>query len=414
LFCFQGDDLTIVYYIGVKIPVITLGTLNSKLQTSNFKLMIIGILKESGTENRVAILPGEVVALKKMGVSVLVETGAGERAFATDMLYQTAGARIADRKEVISEAEMLLSINPPVEDDINSFREGQVLCSVLNPVGNSTWLEKARLKGLSVLALDLVPRTTRAQSMDILSSMATVSGYKAVLDAASLLPRFFPMFMSAAGTIKPARVLILGAGVAGLQALAIARKLGATVEVFDVRAAVKEEVKSLGGKFVEVEGAREDVAAGGYAVEQTEEFKMKQQELIQQRSIAADVVIATAQIPGKKAPVLLHKETVNLMKPGSVIVDLAASTGGNCELTENGKNIVVNGIHIIGKSDYPSDMPSDASKMFGCNIINLLKIMIDKDANLILNLQDDIIKGTTAIHGKEYVSQRVKLMLNIK
>jgi len=376
--------------------------------------MIIGVLKETGTENRVAILPGEVVALKKIGIDVLVELGAGERAFAPDTAYQSAGARMADRKEVIGKAQMLLSINPPVEDDINSFREGQVLCSVLNPVVNSLWLEKARIHGLSVLALDLVPRTTRAQSMDILSSMATVSGYKAVLDAASLLPRFFPMFMSAAGTIKPSRVLVLGAGVAGLQALAIARKLGATVEVFDVRAAVKEEVKSLGGKFVEVEGAREDVAAGGYAVEQTEEFKMKQQELIQQRAIAADVVIATAQIPGKKAPVLLLKETVNLMKPGSVIIDLAASTGGNCELTENGKNIIVNGVHIIGKSNYPSDMPSDASKMFGCNIINLLKIMIDKDANLVLNMQDDIIKGTTAVHGKEYISQRVKQMLNIK
>jgi NAD(P) transhydrogenase subunit alpha len=375
--------------------------------------MTIGVLKETGTENRVAILPGEVVALKKLGINVLVEFGAGERAFATDTAYQSAGARMADRKEVIAKAEMLLSINPPVEDDINSFKAGQVLCSVLNPVVNSLWLEKARIQGLSVMALDLVPRTTRAQSMDILSSMATVSGYKAVLDAASLLPRFFPMFMSAAGTIKPSRVLVLGAGVAGLQALAIARKLGATVEVFDVRSAVKEEVKSLGGKFVEVEGAREDKGAGGYAVEQTEDFKMKQQELIQQRAIAADVVIATAQIPGKKAPVLLLKETVNLMKPGSVIIDLAASTGGNCELTENGKNIIVNGVHIIGKSDYPSDMPSDASKMFGCNIINLVKIMIDKDANLILNMQDDIIKGTTAVHGKEYISQRVKQMLNL-
>jgi len=375
--------------------------------------MTIGVLKETGTENRVAILPGEVVALKKLGINVLVEFGAGERAFATDTAYQSASARMADRKEVIAKAEMLLSINPPVEDDINSFKAGQVLCSVLNPVVNSIWLEKARIQGLSVMALDLVPRTTRAQSMDILSSMATVSGYKAVLDAASLLPRFFPMFMSAAGTIKPSRVLVLGAGVAGLQALAIARKLGATVEVFDVRSAVKEEVKSLGGKFVEVEGAREDKGAGGYAVEQTEDFKMKQQELIQQRTIAADVVIATAQIPGKKAPVLLLKETVNLMKPGSVIIDLAASTGGNCELTENGKNIIVNGVHIIGKSDYPSDMPSDASKMFGCNIINLVKIMIDKDANLILNMQDDIIKGTTAVHGKEYISQRVKQMLNL-
>ena len=376
--------------------------------------MIVGILRESGTENRVAILPGEVTLLKKMGIEVLVELSAGERAFATDKAYHSAGALTVERKEVISKAAFLLSVNPPLEDDINSFREGQVLCSVLNPIENNKWLEKARLRGLTVLALDLVPRTSRAQSMDILSSMATVSGYKAVLDAASLLPRFFPMFMSAAGTIKPSRVLILGAGVAGLQALAIARKLGAIVEVFDVRSAVKEEVKSLGGKFVEVEGANEDAAAGGYAVEQTEAFKKIQQELIQQRAIEADVIIATAQIPGKKAPVLLLKETVNAMKPGSVIVDLAASTGGNCELTENGKNIVVNGVNIIGKSDYPSDMPADASRMFGCNIINLLKILVDKDGNLILNMQDDIINGTTAVHGKEYINQRIKQMLNIK
>jgi NAD(P) transhydrogenase subunit alpha len=376
--------------------------------------MKIGVLKETGTENRVAILPAEVVTLKKMGVDVLVETNAGEKAFAPDSAYLSAGAALAERKVVISESELLLSINPPVTDNINSFKQGQVLCSVLNPADNSEWLEKARLHGLSVLALDLIPRTTRAQSMDILSSMATVSGYKAVLEAASLLPRFFPMFMSAAGTIKPSHVLILGAGVAGLQAVAIARKLGAVVEVFDVRSAVKEEVKSLGGKFIEVEGAKEDSAAGGYAVEQTDEFKRKQQELIQQRAVASDVVIATAQIPGRKAPVLLLKETVYSMKPGSVIIDLAASTGGNCELTQNGKNIIVNGVHIIGKSDYPSDMSSDASKMFGCNIINLLKIMVDKDGKLNLNMQDDIINGTTAVHGGEYISQRVKQLLKIK
>jgi H+-translocating NAD(P) transhydrogenase subunit alpha len=382
--------------------------------TPNFELMKIGVLKETGTENRVAILPPEVIALKKLGIDILVETGAGERAFAADSSYISAGAIVADRKHVISDSEMLLSINPPVDDDINTFKEGQILCSVLNPVENIVWLEKARLRGLSVLALDLIPRTTRAQSMDILSSMATVSGYKAVLEAASLLPRFFPMFMSAAGTIKPSHVLILGAGVAGLQAIAIARKLGAIVEVFDVRTAVKEEVKSLGGRFIEVEGAKDDVSAGGYAVEQSEEFKRKQQELIQAHAIVSDVVIATAQIPGRKAPVLLLKETVYSMKPGSVIIDLAASTGGNCELTENGKNIIVNGVHIIGKSDYPSDMPSDASKMFGCNIINLLKIIIDKDARLTLNMQDEIINGTTAVHGKEYISQRVKQLLNIK
>jgi H+-translocating NAD(P) transhydrogenase subunit alpha len=376
--------------------------------------MIIGILKETGSEKRVAVLPAEVISLKKMGIDVLIENNAGVTAYASDTEYQNAGARMAERKAVISEAELLLSVNPPVDDDITVFKKGQVLCSVLNPVQNSGWLEKARIQGISVLALDLIPRTTRAQSMDILSSMATVSGYKAVLEAASMLPRFFPMFMSAAGTIKPSRVLILGAGVAGLQAIAIARKLGAIVEVFDVRSAVKEEVRSLGGKFIEVEGAKEDKAAGGYAVEQTDDFKKKQQELIQQRAIAADVVIATAQIPGKKAPVLILKETVAAMKPGSVIVDLAASTGGNCELTENAKNILVKGVHIIGKSDYASEMSSDASKMFGCNVINLLKIMVDKDAKFIMNMQDDIINGTTAVHAGEYVSQRVRQMLNIK
>jgi H+-translocating NAD(P) transhydrogenase subunit alpha len=376
--------------------------------------MVTGILKDFGTESRVAMLPGEAAGLKKLGVEVMVENGAGDLAFVSDHDYMTAGITVVSRKDIFLKADLILTINPVPESDLKSCREGQVLCCVVAPVESAGWLEKARLSGLTVLALDLIPRTTRAQSMDILSSMATVSGYEAVIHAASMLPRFFPMFMSAAGTIKPSRVLILGAGVAGLQAIAIARKLGAVVEVFDVRSAVKEEVKSLGGKFIEVEGAREDAAAGGYAVEQTEEFKKKQQDLIQQRAIAADVVIATAQIPGKKAPVLLLKETVNSMKPGSVIIDLAASTGGNCELTENGKTIVVNGVKLIGKSDYPADMPTDASRMFGCNINNLLKIMIDKQGNLALNMQDDIINGTTAVHSKEYISQRVKQMLNIK
>jgi len=376
--------------------------------------MIVGILKESGTEKRVAMLPGEVSALKRLGAEVIAENGAGERAFASDDDYRAAGAVITSRKEVIEKASALLSVDHLPEPELPLCNEGKILCSVLNPVENVEWLEKARSLKLTVLALDLIPRTTRAQSMDILSSMATVSGYKAVLHAASVSPKFFPMFMSAAGTIKPSRVLILGAGVAGLQAIAVARKLGAVVEVFDVRSAVKEEVKSLGGKFIEVEGAKEDAAAGGYAVEQTEEFRKKQQELIQQRAIAADVVIATAQIPGKKAPLLIFKETVKKMKPGSIIVDLAASTGGNCELTENGKTIVAGGVTIIGKSDYPSDMPADASKMFGSNIINLLKIMISKEGNLALDMQDEIINGTAAVHGGEYISQRVKQMLNIK
>jgi NAD(P) transhydrogenase subunit alpha len=376
--------------------------------------MIAGILKESGSERRVAMLPGEAAGLKKLGAEVLVETGAGDNSFASDDNYRSSGAVVTSRKDIFVKAEVIISVDHIPESDLEQCREGRVFCSVLNPVENSGWLEKARKKRLTVLALDLVPRTTRAQSMDILSSMATVAGYKAVLHAATISPRFFPMFMSAAGTIKPSRVLILGAGVAGLQAIAIARKLGAVVEVFDVRSAVKDEVKSLGGKFIEVEGVKEDASAGGYAVEQTEEFKKRQQDLIQKRAIASDVVIATAQIPWKKAPLLLLKETVKAMKPGSVIVDIAASTGGNCELTENGKTIVINGVTIIGKSDYPSDMPADASRMFGNNIINLMKIMIDKEGRLALNMKDEIINGITAVHAGEYVSQRVKQMLNKK
>jgi H+-translocating NAD(P) transhydrogenase subunit alpha len=343
-----------------------------------------------------------------------VEEGAGVKAFASDEEYRSSGATTAGRKEVIAKADLLLTVNPPLNDDVSSFRQGQMIFTVLDPVENREWLERVRLRGVTVLALDLVPRITRAQSMDILSSMATVSGYKAVLAAASMLPRFFPMFMSAAGTIKPARVLILGAGVAGLQAIAVARKLGAVVEVFDVRSAVKEEVKSLGGKFIEVEGAVEDAAAGGYAVEQTEDFRMRQQELIQQRAAAADVIIATAQIPGRRAPLLIVRETVGKMKPGSVIIDLAASSGGNCELTVNGTTVVNNDVRIVGKSDYPSDMPADASKMFGNNIINLLKIMVDKEGLVVPDMNDEIIKGTTAVHGGEYVSPRIIQILEIK
>jgi NAD(P) transhydrogenase subunit alpha len=375
--------------------------------------MILGILREPEDENRVAMLPGEVAVLKKMGIEVLIEHHAGEKAYIADDEYTTTGAEVAERSGIIAKADFLLSVNHLPDKDLSLCRNGQIICSVLDPVENRKWLESVRERGLTMLALDLVPRITRAQSMDILSSMATVAGYKAVLEAASRLPRFFPMFMSAAGTIRPARVLILGAGVAGLQATAIARKLGAVVEVFDVRSAVREEVKSLGGKFIEVEGAREDASAGGYAVEQTEEFRKKQQELIQQRALVSDVIITTAQIPGKKAPVLIPGKTVKAMKPGSVIVDLAAHSGGNCELTKDGKNITVNGVTIVGKTDYPSEMPTDASKMFGNNVLNLLKIMVDKDGNINLDLEDEIISGTIAVHGKEYIGDRIKQLLNI-
>lgn len=376
--------------------------------------MITGILREVAGEKRVAMLPGEAALLKKLGPEVIIEKNAGLNAFSADEEYLKVEVPSFSRQEIFSRSDLIISVNPVPESDMDLCREGQVLCSVVNVAENSEWLGKARSAGLTVLALDIIPRTTRAQAMDILSSMATVSGYKAVLDAANRLPAFFPMFMSAAGTIKPARMLILGAGVAGLQALAIARKLGAVVEVFDVRSAVREEVESLGGRFVEVEGATEDESAGGYAVEQTEEFRVKQRELIQQRAIAADVVIASAQIPGKRAPLLLSGETVSSMKPGSVIIDLAASTGGNCELTENGKTITVNGVEIVGKSDYPSGMPADASKMFGNNIVSLMKILLDKDGNLVLDMEDEIIRGTIAVHAGEYVSDRARQLLNIK
>jgi len=256
--------------------------------------------------------------------------------------------------------------------------------------------------------MDLIPRTTRGQAMDILSSMATISGYKAVLDAAMHLPNFFPMFMTAAGTIRPAKILILGAGVAGLQAIATGRKLGGVVEAFDVRSAVKEQVESLGGKFVEVEGAVEDAAAGGYAVEQTEEFKAKQKQLIHDHAAKSNVIICTAQIPGRKAPVLIEKTTVEAMKPGSVIIDLAASTGGNCELTENAKIVVKHGVTIIGKSDYPSDMPNDASRMYGNNLVNFLKLLIDENGGLKLDFEDEIVRGTCMIHEKQLVNERLQ------
>lgn len=376
--------------------------------------MLIGILKEHGTEKRVAMLPAEAAVLKNMGLEIIVEFRAGEKAFATDNEYSEVGAKSSSRNEILTEAEFILSVNPIPEEDLKLCREGQIICCLIDLPENIKWLEQARLRGLTVLGLDLIPRTTRAQSMDILSSMSTVSGYKAVLDAASALPKFFPMFMSAAGTIKPARVLILGAGVAGLQALAVARKLGAVVEVFDVRSAVKEEIMSLGGKFIEVEGAKEDTGAGGYAIEQTDEYRTRQQELISKHAKASDAVIATAQIPGKKAPILLLKETIYGMKPGSLVVDLAASSGGNCELTQSGKTIEENGVKIIGKSDYPSDMPIDASKMFGRNIINLLKIIVFDDGKIALDMQDDIISCMTAVREKEYISQRVKQIINIK
>ena len=374
--------------------------------------MKIGILKEIDSENRVAMLPDGVAALVKLKATVLVETGAGTRASISDDEYKEAGAKVSGRDAVKKEAEMLLMIHGPEKKEIKEMKEGQVVVAAINPLTNHDTVKSFADSGVTMFSLDVIPRTTRAQAMDILSSQATVAGYKAVLDAAVRLNGFLPMFMSAAGTIKPSKVLILGAGVAGLQAIATARKLGAVVEAFDVRSAVKEEVQSLGAKFVEVEGAIDDAAAGGYAVEQTEEFKNRQQQMIQDHCKKADIVICTAQIPGRKAPVLVKKETVEGMKPGSVIIDLAASSGGNCELSKDNEIVTVNGVIIVGESNYPSSMPTDASQMFGKNMINFLKLLIDEEGNLHLNFEDDIVQGTCVTHNKEIVHVRVKENMN--
>ncbi len=373
--------------------------------------MILGLLKESGDETRVALLPELVKELVAAKVEVVVEQSAGTKAFSADADYEAAGAKVVPREAVFKSAAVLLQIQPPDNNDLALIKKEQVWISVFNPLWETKLVESFLKKGLTSFSLDSIPRTTRAQAMDILSSMATVAGYKAVLEAALRLPTFFPMFMTAAGTIRPANVLILGAGVAGLQAIATSRKLGAQVQVFDVRSAVKEEVMSLGGKFVEVEGAVEDKAAGGYAVEQTEDYKKKQQEAIDRQAARANVIICTAQIPGKKAPLLISKAAVETMKPGSLIIDLAASTGGNCELTKNNETIVHQGVTIIGQSNYPAQMAVDASRMFGKNAFNFLKLIIGEEGSLNLNFDDDIVKGTCITHQGEIFNERVKSVI---
>lgn len=370
--------------------------------------MILGLLKEQGTETRVALLPETVKSLIDLKTEVLVEASAGENAFAPDSAYIEAGAKIVQRDTIFEKAEVLLQIQPPDNDSIDKISPDQVWISAFNPLWETEIVKQFLSKNITSFSLDSIPRTTKAQSMDILSSMATVAGYKAVLEAGLRLPVFFPMFMTAAGTVRPANVLILGAGVAGLQATATARRLGAQVYVFDVRSAVKEEVLSLGGKFVEVEGAVEDKEAGGYAVEQTQEYKARQKEAIDAQALKSDVIICTALIPGKKAPLLISKETVNKMKPGSIIIDLAASSGGNCELTEDNKVITHNKITIIGQSNYPAITPLDASRMFGKNVFNFLKLILSEEGELNLNFNDEIVKGTCITHRGEVFNERVK------
>lgn len=370
--------------------------------------MTIGILKEPADEKRVVTLPEITGQLVQMKFDVQVEKGAGSSAFASDASYEQTGAKISDRDSILTNSDLILSINRPSDAEIGKMKGGAHLLAVFQPLFNKDFVTLLLNKNITSFSMDMVPRTSRAQSMDILSSQATVAGYKAVLTAAIHLPKFFPMFMTAAGSITPARVLVLGAGVAGLQAIATSRRLGAVVEAFDTRSAVKEEVKSLGAKFIEVEGAAESAAAGGYAVEQSKEYLEKQKQKIFESASKADVIICTAQIPGRKAPVLIPASTVQAMKAGAVIIDLAASTGGNCELCKNNETVTTeHGVTIIGDSNLPADMPSDASKMFGKNVMNFLKLIL-KDGQIHLNFEDDIVSGTCITHQNKIISARVK------
>lgn len=369
--------------------------------------MKVGILKEPAGETRVSLLPEHLATLQKWNLTVWVESGAGNLAFAQDDVYCKAGATVASRNDVLREADIILSIQQPPEADI-SAHPGKIWLGMYFPLWNPEAVKPWASHRLTVFSLDLLPRTTRAQSMDVLSSQANIAGYKAVLLAAHVYPRYFPMFMTAAGSIAPAKVLILGAGVAGLQAIATARRLGAVVEVFDTRPAVKEEVMSLGAKFVEVEGAADASAAGGYAVEQSEAFKEKQRQRIAESVAKSDIIITTAQIPGKKAPILITETMIESMRNGSVIVDLAAATGGNTPYTRNNETVHVAGVTIIGNSALSAGMPGDASKLYGKNMLNFLQLIIKPEGTFHLNLEDDLVKGTCMVHEGVVVHDRLK------
>jgi NAD(P) transhydrogenase subunit alpha len=372
--------------------------------------MIIGVLREPTFETRVSVLPDMAAALVKKGVQVYVEKGAGDRAFAADTDYALGGATIHPREHVIKDADLILCMHPPEASAIENFRS-KILIGIYQPLYSPSTVANWASANITSFSLDMLPRTTRAQSMDVLSSQANIAGYKAVLVAANTYSRYFPMLMTAAGSIAPAKVLILGAGVAGLQAIATAKRLGSVVEVFDTRPAVKEEVMSLGAKFVEVEGAADASKAGGYAVEQTPEFMQRQKDKIAESIAKADIVITTAQIPGRKAPVLITTQMIERMRKGSVIIDLAAATGGNAELTVNNQTIIHNGVTITGNSALPSGMPSDASKLYGKNVFNFLQLIITKEGALNLNFADDLVLGCCITHNGTVMHESVKKLV---
>jgi len=367
--------------------------------------MRIGVVRETTPgERRVALVPETVGRLAKSGNEVIVERGAGEASSFPDRMYTEAGGTIGDAWD----AELVLKVARPSDEELARLREGAVLIAFLSPLTNHDLVRELGRRRVTALSMDAIPRITRAQPMDALSSQATVAGYKAVLLAAVALPRFFPMLTTAAGTIAPAKAFIIGAGVAGLQAIATARRLGAVVEAFDTRPVVREQVQSLGAKFLEVDLGETGEGAGGYAKELSEEAHRKEVQLLAKAVKENDIVITTAAIPGRPAPKLITAEMVRSMKPGSVIVDLAAETGGNTELTQAGKVIDVDGVRIDGTTNLPSTMPYHASQMYSRNIQSLLGLLITKEGKLNLDMNDDVIKGTVITKDGDVVHEATK------
>jgi len=374
--------------------------------------MKIGVLKErAADEKRVAVSPATVRSYVDLGFEVFIECGAGVDSGFSDNDFETSGARISKIPlEILSDADLVLKVQPSPLDSKNTeltcMKKGGAVIGLLSPFENRDLLQSYCEKGISSFSMDFVPRITRAQSMDVLSSQSNLAGYRAVIEASYEYAKIFPMMITAAGTVAPTRVLILGAGVAGLQAIATAKRMGAIVSVFDVRAAAKEQVESLGGTFVEVANDEDLETKGGYAKETSEEYKKKQSALIHAEINKSDIVICTALIPGRKAPILVPKTMVETMKMGSVIVDLAAVNGGNCELTEVGKVVEYNNIKIVGYSNYASRVASDASNLYSKNILNFVKLLVTKDSNEVkINTEDEIIKSSLMTHEGHIVNK---------
>jgi len=371
----------------------------------------VAIPKETAQdERRVALVPDTATKLVAAGLEVSVEEGAGSSAFVPDAAYEAAGVKVVKgATALLKDADVVLKVQAPSTDEVELLQKGAVLISFLQPATQGDIVTALAKRGVTAFSLELVPRISRAQSMDALSSQASAAGYKAVLIAAGRLAKFFPMMMTAAGTVAPARVLVMGAGVAGLQAIATARRLGAVVSAYDVRPAVKDEVKSLGATFIELPLEAQE-GQGGYAKEQSEEFLRKQRELIGEHIAKSDVVITTAAIPGRRAPLLVTADMVKGMRPGSIIVDLAAETGGNVELTKAGEDVEVGGVTIIGTRNVPSTMPLHASQLYARNVANLLLHLV-KDGAIKLDFADEITKGACVTHGGEIVNERAKQMV---